>query len=63
MSGIGVSGYASWYRMIIISTKPKRRNNSPVTAYWMPMTLWSSEKRYFLKKPGPAVVRLLPLVR
>ena len=45
MNGTGVIGYASWYRMIIIRLNPKSRNSSPVMAYWMPMTLWSSEKR------------------
>jgi hypothetical protein len=39
MSGTVVIGNASWYRMTIISEKPNRRKSSPVTAYWMPMTL------------------------
>ena len=39
MSGIGEPGYASCHRMIIISVKPKSRNSSAVTAYWIPITL------------------------
>ena len=52
MSGIGRPGYASCQRMIIIRQKPKSRNSKPVTAYWMPMTLWSTEKTYFRQNPS-----------
>src|ERR1041385_688061 len=31
--------------------KPKKRNSRPVTAYWMPMTLWSVENTYWRQKP------------
>ena len=44
MIGIGWNGYASCQRMTIIKMKPNIRNSRPVTAYWMPITLWSTEK-------------------
>jgi hypothetical protein len=34
-----------------ISEKPKRRNRRLVTAYWIPMSLWSVEKTYSRQKP------------
>jgi hypothetical protein len=37
--------------MIIIRQKPKNKKQSPVTAYQIPMTLWSVENTYFRKKP------------
>jgi hypothetical protein len=38
--------------MSIISEKPNSRNSRPVIAYWMPMTLWSTEKTYARQKPS-----------
>ena len=35
-----------------IRQKPKSRNSRPVTAYWMPITLWSVEKTYLRQKPS-----------
>ena len=40
-------GKASCQRISIIRQKPKKRNTRPVTAYCMPITLWSTEKTYF----------------
>ncbi len=50
MNGIGSPGYASCQRISIIRQNPKNRKASPVTAYWMPMTLWSTEKTYLRQK-------------
>ena len=52
MSGSALPGKASCQRISIISQKPKNRNSSPVTAYWMPITLWSVEKTYLRQKPS-----------
>jgi hypothetical protein len=30
-----------------MSEKPMSRKTKEVTMYWMPMTLWSTEKMYF----------------
>src|SRR5512138_1681725 len=38
--------------MIIISVNPNSRNRRPVTAYWMPITLWSTENTYLRQNPS-----------
>jgi hypothetical protein len=49
ITGSGCPGYASCQRISIIRQKPKSRKTSAVTVYWMPMTLWSTEKMYFFQ--------------
>ena len=50
MIGIGAPGKASCHRMIIIREKPNSRKSMAVIAYWMPITLWSTEKTYVRRK-------------
>ena len=38
--------------MSIIRLNPKSKKNIAVTAYWMPMTLWSTEKTYVRHQPS-----------
>src|SRR5262245_39427461 len=52
MSGSALPGKASCQRISITRQKPKNRNTRPVTAYQMPMTLWSVENTYLRQKPS-----------
>ena len=46
------SGKAICQRISIMRLKPKNRKHSAVTAYWIPMTLWSTEKTYVRHQPS-----------
>ena len=50
MSGIGWPGLPSCQRMTSINKKPNSRNSKDVIRYWIPMTLWSTEKTYLRMK-------------
>ena len=50
ISGNGCSGNASCQRISRMKQKPSRRNTIAVMPYWMPITLWSTEKMYLRMK-------------